>query len=40
VKAWGAIETLIWLTKAPESEKVGIEITSDGGLFGRIVAFV
>ncbi|MFA4957023.1 MAG: hypothetical protein WC556_08650 [Candidatus Methanoperedens sp.] len=31
-----AIETLIWLTEAPESEKVGIEIPSDGGLFGRL----
>ncbi len=31
-----AIETLIWLTEAPESEKVGIEIPSDGGPFKRI----
>lgn len=31
-----AIETLIWLTEAPESEKVGIEIPSDGGDFQRI----
>lgn len=31
-----AIETLIWLTEAPESEKVGIEIPSDGGLFKRL----
>lgn len=31
-----AIETLIWLTKAPESEKVGIEIPSDGGLYKRL----
>ncbi|MBU2446281.1 MAG: DEAD/DEAH box helicase family protein [Bacteroidetes bacterium] len=31
-----AIETLIWLTEAPESEKVGIEIQSDGGEFIRI----
>lgn len=31
-----AIETPIWLTEAPESEKVGIEIPSDGGLFKRL----
>jgi type III restriction enzyme len=31
-----AIETLIWLTEAPDSEKVGIVIPSDGGLFKRI----
>lgn len=31
-----AIETLIWLTEAPESGKVGIEIPSDGGLFRRL----
>jgi len=31
-----AIETLIWLIEAPESEKVGIEIPSDGGEFQRI----
>ena len=31
-----AIETLIWLTEAPESEKVGINIESDGGDFQRI----
>lgn len=30
-----AIEILIWLTEAPESEKVGIEIPSDGGEFTR-----
>ena len=30
-----AIETLIWLTEAPPSEKVGIEIPSDGGQFSR-----
>ncbi|MFQ5715037.1 MAG: BPTD_3080 family restriction endonuclease [Candidatus Scalinduaceae bacterium] len=30
-----AIETLIWLTEAPPSEKVGIEIPSDGGQFPR-----
>ncbi|MCJ7546590.1 MAG: DEAD/DEAH box helicase family protein [Deltaproteobacteria bacterium] len=31
-----AIETLIWLAEAPDAEKVGIEIPSDGGLFQRI----
>src|SRR5712692_2566312 len=31
-----AIETLIWLTEAPEAEKVGIEIPRDGGDFTRI----
>lgn len=31
-----AIETLIWLTEAPEAEKIGIHIPSDGGLFKRI----
>ncbi len=31
-----AIETLIWLAEAPASEKVGIEIPSDGGLFKRL----
>ncbi|MCX9082869.1 MAG: DEAD/DEAH box helicase family protein [Candidatus Methanoperedens sp.] len=31
-----AIETLIWLAEAPEAEKVGIEIPSDGGLFKRL----
>jgi type III restriction enzyme len=30
-----AIETLIWLTEAPLSEKVGIEIPTDGGQFTR-----
>ncbi len=30
-----AIETLIWLTEAPEAEKTGIEIPSDGGDFTR-----
>lgn len=30
-----AIETLIWLTEAPESEKTGIEIGGDGGDFER-----
>lgn len=31
-----AIETLIWLNEAPESEKTGIVIPSDGSLFKRI----
>ena len=31
-----AIETLIWLTEGPESEKVGIVIPDDGGEFKRI----
>jgi type III restriction enzyme len=31
-----AIETLIWLVEAPESEKVGIDIPSDGGPFTRL----
>jgi type III restriction enzyme len=31
-----AIETLIWLLEAPESEKVGIDIPSDGGQFTRL----
>lgn len=31
-----AIETLIWLNEAPESEKVGIEIPNDGGEFTRL----
>ncbi len=31
-----AIETLIWLVEAPASEKVGIDIPSDGGAFRRI----
>jgi type III restriction enzyme len=30
-----AIETLIWLTEAPEPYKTGIEIPSDGGEFSR-----
>lgn len=30
-----AIETLIWLTEAPEAEKTGIEIPGDGGEFSR-----
>lgn len=31
-----AIETLIWLNEAPEKDKVGIDIPSDGGDFLRI----
>ena len=31
-----AIETLIWLSEAPDPEKVGIEIPSDGGEFQRL----
>lgn len=31
-----AIETLIWFVEAPESEKVGIDIPSDGGNFIRV----
>ena len=31
-----AIETLIWLTEAPASERVGIEVPSDGGPFPRL----
>lgn len=31
-----AMETLIWLVEAPASEKVGIDIPTDGGLFRRI----
>ncbi|MDY6856771.1 MAG: DEAD/DEAH box helicase family protein [Thermodesulfobacteriota bacterium] len=30
-----AIETLIWLTEAPQAEKTGIEIPGDGGEFAR-----
>jgi len=30
-----AAETLIWLTEAPASERVGIEIPGDGGAFER-----
>ena len=33
-----AAETLIWLTEAPESEKVGIDIPSDGSAFQRLCA--
>jgi len=31
-----AIETLIWLTESPASERVGISIPSDGGAFPRV----
>lgn len=31
-----AIETIIWLIEAPDAEKVGINITGDGGEFRRI----
>jgi Type III restriction enzyme, res subunit len=30
------METLIWLLEAPESEKVGVDFPSDGGLFKRL----
>lgn len=30
-----AIETLIWLSEAPEADKTGIDIPSDGGEFSR-----
>src|SRR5437899_2822450 len=31
-----AIETLVWLTEAPTSERVGIEVPRDGGPFPRL----
>ncbi len=31
-----AIETLIWLTEAPEAERVGLDIPGDGGEFRRL----
>lgn len=31
-----AIETLVWLTEAPASERVGIEVRGDGGPFARL----
>ena len=31
-----AIETLIWLTEAPEAERIGIDIPSDGEAFRRV----
>jgi type III restriction enzyme len=33
-----AAETIIWLTEAPASEKVGVDIPSDGGAFQRLCA--
>lgn len=33
-----AIETLIWLTEAPDAQKMGIEIPGDGGPFSRYCA--
>ena len=33
-----AVETLIWLTEAPDSEKVGLHIPGDGGAFQRLCA--
>ncbi|MYI65306.1 MAG: type III restriction endonuclease subunit R, partial [Gemmatimonadetes bacterium] len=33
-----AAETLIWITEAPPSERVGIDIPSDGGAFKRLCA--
>ncbi|MCY4170144.1 MAG: DEAD/DEAH box helicase family protein [Bacteroidetes bacterium] len=33
-----AAETLIWLTEAPANQKVGLDITSDGGEFQRLCA--
>ncbi len=33
-----AIETLIWFVEAPEVEKTGIELPSDGGEFSRMCA--
>lgn len=31
-----ALETIIWLTEAAASEKVGVEVPSDGGAFQRV----
>ena len=31
-----AIETLMWLTEAPASERVGIDVPGDGGPFARL----
>lgn len=31
-----AIETVMWLAEAPESDRIGIKIPSDGGLFARL----
>ena len=33
-----AAETLIWLAEAPEADKVGVELDSDGGPFRRLCA--
>ena len=33
-----AAETLIWLAEAPEADKVGVDIDSDGGPFRRLCA--
>ena len=33
-----AVETLIWLAEAPTSDKVGVELPSDGGSFQRLCA--
>ena len=33
-----ATETLIWITEASPSEQVGLDIPSDGGVFGRLCA--
>ena len=33
-----AAETLIWLAEASQSEKVGLDIPSDGGIFSRLCA--
>ena len=33
-----AAETLIWLTEAPDSEKVGLDVPGDGGEFRRLCA--
>ncbi|MDR4470411.1 MAG: DEAD/DEAH box helicase family protein [Nitrospira sp.] len=33
-----AVETLIWLAEAPDAEKVGIDVPSDGGDFKRLCA--
>lgn len=33
-----AIETLIWMTEAPDADKVGIDVPSDGGNFQRLCA--
>ncbi len=33
-----AIETLIWLTEAPDADKVGIDVPQEGGAFPRVCA--